>query len=104
MKYISVCGNAQSLQSHPTLQMTFCSLPVSSVHEISQARILEWVAISFSRESSQSRDRTHVSCTAGGFFTAEYWGSPNTLVRTFNQDLDGTTNMLYRVVRGIKAI
>ena len=38
-----------------------CSLPVSSVHGIFQARILEWVAISFSRGSSQPRDRTHVS-------------------------------------------
>ena len=37
-----------------------CSPPASSVHEISQARILEWVAISFSRESSQPRDRTHL--------------------------------------------
>ena len=34
----------------------------SSVHGISQTRILEWVAISFSRESSQARDQTHVSC------------------------------------------
>ena len=36
-----------------------CSLPGSSVHGIFQARILEWVAISFSRRSSQSRDWTH---------------------------------------------
>ena len=46
-----------------------CSLPGSSVHGIFQARILEWVAILFSRGSSQPRDRTRVSCTAGGFFT-----------------------------------
>ena len=39
-----------------------CSLPGSSVHGIFQARILEWVAISFSRESSRPRDWTHVSC------------------------------------------
>ena len=39
-----------------------CSPPGYSVHEISQARILEWVAISFSRGSSQPRDFTHVSC------------------------------------------
>ena len=39
------------------------SLPGSSVHGISQARILEWVAISFSRGSSQSRDQTQVSCS-----------------------------------------
>ena len=38
-----------------------CSLPGSSVHGIFQARILEWVAISFSRESSQPRDQTQVS-------------------------------------------
>ena len=36
---------------------------------ISQVRILEWVAISFSRGSSQNRDQTHVSITAGRFFT-----------------------------------
>ena len=35
-----------------------CSLPGSSVHEILQARILEWVAISSSREASRPRDRT----------------------------------------------
>ena len=53
-----------------------CSLPGSSVHGISQARILEWVAISFSRGSSPLRDRTCVSCIAGGFFTAEPPGRP----------------------------
>ena len=37
---------------------------------ISQARILEWVAISFLRRSFQPRDRTSISCTAGRFFTA----------------------------------
>ena len=46
-----------------------CSLSGSSVHGILQARILEWVAISFSRESSQPRDRTRVSCIAGGHFS-----------------------------------
>ena len=42
--------------------LTDCSLPASSVHRIRQARLLEWVAISFSRVSSQSRSRTHMSC------------------------------------------
>ena len=46
-----------------------CSLPGSSVHGISQARILEWVAISFSRGSSRPRDRTPVSHIAGRRFT-----------------------------------
>ena len=40
------------------------------VHGILQARILEWVAFPFSRGSSQPRDGTQVSCTAGGFFTS----------------------------------
>ena len=46
-----------------------CSPPGSSVHGILQARILRWVAISFSRGSSQPRDRTQVSCIAGRYFT-----------------------------------
>ena len=41
---------------------TVCRLPGSSVHGISQARILEWVVISFSMVSSQSRDQTCISC------------------------------------------
>ena len=45
-----------------------CSLPGSSVHEILQA-ILEWVAIAFSRISSQPRDRIWVSSMSGIFFT-----------------------------------
>ena len=44
------------------------SLPGSSVHQISQARILKWVAISFSRGSSQPRDRTWVSCIGRRIF------------------------------------
>ena len=38
------------------------SPPGSSIHEIPQARLLEWVAISFSRGYSQPRDQTHLSC------------------------------------------
>ena len=45
------------------------SLPGSSVHGIFQARVLEWVAISFCRRSSQTRDRTQVSCIVGRCFT-----------------------------------
>ena len=68
-----------------------CMLPGSSVHGISQARTLKWVAISCSRGSSQPRDRTQVSCIAGGFFAS--WatrkpkntgvGSPSLLQRIF---------------------
>ena len=54
--------------------MTLCDLmdyspPGSSVYGISQARILEWVAISFSRGSSGSRDQATSPALAGGFFT-----------------------------------
>ena len=45
--------------------------PASSVHGISQARILEWVAITFSQGFSQSRYQTCVSCITGKFFATE---------------------------------
>ena len=63
-------------QSCPTL----CDPKDYTVHAILQARILEWVAVPFSRASSHPRDRTQVSHIAGGFFTSwatseaqEYW-------------------------------
>ena len=46
-----------------------CSLPGSSVQRFLQARILEWVTLPSSRESSWPRDQTQASCIAGGFFT-----------------------------------
>ena len=46
-----------------------CNAPGSPVHGIFQASLLEGVAISFSRGSSQSEDQTHVSHNAGRFFT-----------------------------------
>ena len=48
----------------------------SFVRGIFQAKILEWVAISFSRESSWPRDQTHVSCITGGFFPTDPPGKP----------------------------
>ena len=53
-----------------------CSLPGSSVPEMLQARILEWVVIPFSRGSSPPRDWTLISCVScisGGFFT--HWAT-----------------------------
>ena len=47
--------------------MDYCP-PDSSAHGIFQARILEWVTIPFSKESSQFRNQTQVPCIAGGFF------------------------------------
>ena len=50
----------------------FPSRPLGfSAHGILHSRILKWVAVPFSRGSSQPRDQTHVSCIAGGFFTTE---------------------------------
>ena len=58
-------------KSCPTLWDTVnCSPQGSFAHRISQTRILEWVAISFSRGSSWPSDQTLVFCTAGRFFTA----------------------------------
>ena len=54
------------------------SLPGSSVHEISQTRILEWVAISCSRGSSQQGVEPVSLAQAGGFFTTELPGKPMT--------------------------
>ena len=50
-----------------------CSPPVSPVHGILQASLLEWIAISFSRGSSRPRDGTHVSCT--GRWVLYCWAS-----------------------------
>ena len=54
-----------------------CIPPGSFVQGISQTRILESVAISFSKVSSQSRDGTWISCISGGFFTV--WTSREAL-------------------------
>ena len=56
----------KATQSCPTL----CNPMDYTVHGILQARILEWVAVPFSRGSSQPRDRIQVSRIAGGFFTS----------------------------------
>ena len=64
---VCACSVSPTLYDHVD-----CSLPGSSVHGSSQARILEWVAIASCRGSSCPRDRTLiscVSCTAGIFFT-----------------------------------
>ena len=57
-----------------------CSPPGSSVHGIVQARILEWVAIPFSRGSSQPRDQTQDSWFAGRFFIL--WATRKALILT----------------------
>ena len=79
--YIHICWWwwwCEVAQSCPTLcDPMDCSPPGSSIHGILQARILEWVAISFSRGSSQPRDQTQVSCIAGRRFN--FWATREAL-------------------------
>ena len=56
-----------------------CSLPGSSVHGIFQTIVLEWIAISFSKGSSQPRDRTQVSCIVDRRFTV--WATKEVLTK-----------------------
>ena len=63
---ISIFVKVKVTQSCPA----FCDPVDYTIHGILQARILEWLAIPFSRGSSQPRDRTQVSRTAGGLFTS----------------------------------
>ena len=66
-----------------------CSLPGSSVHGILQTRILEWVAIPFSRGSSWPRDWTCVSWIGGGFFTFLATQEASTLITRFKSYFSG---------------
>ena len=89
--------HAKLLQSCLTLNSpTDCGPTGPSVHGILQARILEWIAISFSRASSQPSDQnlvSYVSCMAGGFFTISTpWETPRyasntTLMAESQEDL-----------------
>ena len=72
---------AQSCLCDPT----DCSPPGSSVHGILQARILEWVAISYPRGSFRLRDRTRVSYTVGSFFNI--WASREAYMMEYYSDI-----------------
>ena len=74
---LSTCRCCSVAKMCPTLcGLMESSLPSSSVHGISQAQILEWVAVSSSRGSSWPWDQTCASYIAGIFFTAEPPGKP----------------------------
>ena len=77
----NVC--AKSLQSYLTLwnPMDYSS-PASCVHGILQARILEWVAISYTRRSSPPRDWIQLSCIGRWLFTVVSPGKPLLIERT----------------------
>ena len=63
----AVCLVAQSCLT--LCDHMYCRWPGSSVHGIFQTRILVWLAVPSSRESSQIRDQTQVSCITGRVFT-----------------------------------
>ena len=73
---VVMCGCEKVKVKVTQLGATLCDLMDYTVHGILQARILEWVAIPYSRRSSQPRDRTQVSHIAGGFFTSSATGKP----------------------------
>ena len=83
-----MCMHAKSLQSCLILcNPVDCSPPASSVQLILQARILEWIAISYSRQSSWPMDQicsSCGSCITGRFFTAESQGKPKTILEMLN--------------------
>ena len=84
--YLAASKRSDIAQSCPTLcDPVDCSLQGSSVHGIFQARVLEWVAISFSRGSSWPRDRTQVSRIAGRCFTV--WATREALKRWADSNL-----------------
>ena len=67
---MKVKSESEVAQVCPTLSGPMdCSLAGSSIHGIFQARVLEWVAMPSSRGSSQPRDQTQVSHTAGRLFS-----------------------------------
>ena len=87
-------------QSCPTLcDPMDCSPQSSSVHGILQARVLEWVAISFSRGSSRPRDWTQVSCIAGRRFNL--WATREALIEAklvlYYQAPNRTTVIIYGI-------
>ena len=74
---VCVCACVFSRAWLFTTPWTIYRSPDFSVHGIFQARILEWVAISFTRGSSLPRDQTHVSCTGRQILSPlHHLGSP----------------------------
>ena len=94
-QYVYMCQVAESC---PALRAPMnCSQPGSSVHGILQARILEWVAMPSSRESSQPRGQTCISALAGRFFTTEPLGKP--LLKEKESSRGGQRDAVWGVLR-----
>ena len=91
-KLIAKIMSAKLLQLYPALCNPMdCSPPGSSVCGILQARILECVAMPFSRGSSRPRDQTWISCVTGILFTVEPLGKPqlrsNSMVKSYSESI-----------------
>ena len=83
---IQMCVHAKSCAT--LCEPTDCNPPGSSTHGLSQARVLEWVALFSSRGSSQSRDRIYISCISSIgrwiLYHCSTWEAQEMLVRTKN--------------------
>ena len=95
-EWVSEVAQSCSTLCHPM----HCNLSGSSVHQIFQARVQEWIAISFSRGSSQPRDWTRVSRIAGRCFTI--WATREISTERLNNTttLTGLTCVLYTLDLG----
>ena len=83
--YLGMKSETEVSQPFPTLcNHIDCSLPDFSVHGIFQARVPQWVVISFSKGFSQPRDGTWVSCIAGRHFTL--WATREALGKGLHND------------------
>ena len=88
------CSESEAAQSCLTLcDPMDCSLPGFSVHGIFQARILEWVAISFSRRSSGPRNWTRVSHIVGRHFTV--WATREVQIKRKSHPIERSKGNFY---------
>ena len=92
--------HVQSLSCLTLCDPVDCIPPGSSFQRISQATILEWVAISSSRGSSQPRDQTQVSCLSGRFFTTEAPGKLPSLGKNWVLEILAVTFFFFPLCGG----
>ena len=92
--YLIKWSEVKVTQSRPTLCNPMdCGLPGFSVHGILQARILEWIAIPFSMGSSQLRDQTQLSRTAGVFLTI--WATRESRITSYKSVISIEINQVH---------